>query len=177
MKRDKLIKLNLGCWLDKLENYINIDSFAGCQPDMVADLNKRLPFADGKVSEILAFDIMEHLEDPKKFLHECHRVLASGGILQLGVPHYKDPSAYHPQHKTFFSLRWFTRSFEQGYTEFPPFKMKEAKLIFTVKPNPFLEFIPNLRPLFWERFFPVVGLRITLEKIVKKEIPEYKKVK
>lgn len=158
------VKLNLGCFTDKREGYINVDSFASCNPDVVADLNKKLPFENNSADEILANDIVEHLDDPIKFLNECHRILNPCGILKIRVPHYKDPSAYSPQHKHFFSLRWFTKGLEQNFNELPQFKIVSATLAFTLTENKLLEFIPNIRPLLWERLFPVIGMRIVLEK-------------
>lgn len=52
------------------------------------DLRKRLKFADGSASGILAEHVIEHVPylQGYGFLQECHRVLEPGGILRLGFP-------------------------------------------------------------------------------------------
>lgn len=45
-----------------------------------------LPFDDGVASYIVAGELIEHLEDPKKFVDEALRVLKPGGILAVSTP-------------------------------------------------------------------------------------------
>lgn len=46
----------------------------------------RMPFADGSFDVITAAALIEHLPDPNAFLHECRRVLRTGGALFLTSP-------------------------------------------------------------------------------------------
>ncbi|MCP4643440.1 MAG: methyltransferase domain-containing protein [bacterium] len=46
----------------------------------------RLPLSDGSCDVVLASHIIEHLEDPKRFLVELARVLRPGGILRISCP-------------------------------------------------------------------------------------------
>ena len=41
---------------------------------------------EGKVDVITSFDVIEHVEDPKQFLHECYRLLKKDGIAIIGTP-------------------------------------------------------------------------------------------
>ena len=50
----------------------------------------QLPFADGSFDTVLAFDIVEHLNNGELLLKELHRVLKPGGVLLGSVPHDDD---------------------------------------------------------------------------------------
>jgi SAM-dependent methyltransferase len=42
--------------------------------------------ADASADVVLAISVLEHLNDDAAALHECHRVLAPGGVLAVNVP-------------------------------------------------------------------------------------------
>jgi len=73
--------LHLGCGSHRLptpwENY-----------DVEVDIRQRLPFADGEAAFVFAEHVIEHVPfaDGIRFLSECHRVLAPGGVLRLSFP-------------------------------------------------------------------------------------------
>lgn len=96
MKKQKAqktqVKLNLGCGLDKRKGWVNIDAFAGVDPDLVHDLLDPLPFKNDSVDYILAQDILEHFtkEDVQKVIAEIGRVLKKGGQLEVRVPNIED---------------------------------------------------------------------------------------
>ena len=45
-----------------------------------------LPYASGSLAAYVMFDVLEHVEDPRRVLSEAHRLLEPGGILHLFVP-------------------------------------------------------------------------------------------
>ena len=45
-----------------------------------------LPFADGCFDAVFSFQVIEHIEDPRPYLAEIHRVLAPSGIVMLTTP-------------------------------------------------------------------------------------------
>lgn len=53
--------------------------------DLVADAH-RLPLADASFANIVLFDVLHHLERPRRFLAEAARVLAPGGRLVMVEP-------------------------------------------------------------------------------------------
>jgi SAM-dependent methyltransferase len=55
-----------------------------------------LPFADASVDRVLMSEVLEHLEDDAAALAEVHRVLRSGGILAMTVPHARYSGWYDP---------------------------------------------------------------------------------
>ncbi len=64
------MKLNLGCGYNKLEGYVNVDIDKKCKPDIVANLEKKLPFKSSSVDEIIMFHSLEHLgQDTKTYLN------------------------------------------------------------------------------------------------------------
>ena len=52
-----------------------------------------LPFKDGSFDCVIASEIIEHVPDPRAFVHSLLRVLASGGTLLISTP-YKEVIKY-----------------------------------------------------------------------------------
>lgn len=50
------------------------------------DVTRGLPFRAGSFAGLLTGELIEHVYDPVALLHECHRVLAPGGLLVLTTP-------------------------------------------------------------------------------------------
>jgi predicted SAM-dependent methyltransferase len=116
------MKLNLGCGADHLPGYVNVDSVGRYSPDVVHDLNDgQLPFDSESVDEILLRDVLEHV-DVIHVLSECHRVLKSGAICKIRVPHFTYHRAYEdPTHINFFSVNsfnFFVKGHKQLYFDF-----------------------------------------------------------
>ncbi len=57
-------------------------------PFIAGDLND-LPFRTESVGLIIAMDILEHLDDDKRGIHESYRILKENGLLILTVPAFK----------------------------------------------------------------------------------------
>lgn len=81
------MKLNLGCGDILWPGFVNIDLRADCGADLIADV-RHLPFEDGSVDELQAFDVLEHFSkfETMPLLAEWHRVLRTDGILRLRMP-------------------------------------------------------------------------------------------
>lgn len=101
-------KLNLGCGKDIREGWINLDSVALPNVDVVHDITALpLPFEDAWFDVILCKDVLEHV-DYIPVLKDLHRILKPGGKLLIQVPHFNSQDAYvDPTHCRFFQ---FTRS-------------------------------------------------------------------
>ncbi|HVZ23542.1 MAG TPA: class I SAM-dependent methyltransferase [Vicinamibacterales bacterium] len=52
----------------------------------IADLNSPFPYADGSFTALCAVEVIEHLENPRHFLRECHRTLRPGGLVVVTTP-------------------------------------------------------------------------------------------
>lgn len=90
-----MIKLNIGCGLDFLPDYFNIDiQDVGkiCPGDckFVQSSCNKLPFADRSVDEIYANQLLEHIHplDIKEILAEWRRVLKIDGVLRIVFPDF-----------------------------------------------------------------------------------------
>lgn len=82
------LKLHLGCGPVHLDGWINVDLEASVHPDVVADLGRPFPFADGCAALIHAEGVLCQLDldGGYRFLRECHRVLAPAGRVRLLTP-------------------------------------------------------------------------------------------
>lgn len=94
------MKLNLGSGNDPKEGFINVDFLD--LPEV--DFNHNLmifpyPWEDNSVEEIMAVDVIEHLDNYTKdfkptyltFIEECHRILKTGGQLFIQTPAWDSP--------------------------------------------------------------------------------------
>ncbi len=84
------MKLHLGCGTKKLDGWVNIDAVSMCQPDLVHDISRHLPYEDQQADEVLAEDLLEHFDKYIRFMvfAEWVRVLRIGGKITLQVPHF-----------------------------------------------------------------------------------------
>lgn len=92
------MRMNLGCGSRKKEGWHNVDRFAGCEPDQVADLEQLpWPWPDNSATEVLLSHVLEHLgQTPEQWLgiiQELYRICAPGARVVIVVP--------HPRHDSF----------------------------------------------------------------------------
>lgn len=101
-------KLNLGCGNDIKQDFVNLDSKLLPGVNVVHDLeNLPLPFEDESFDFILCQDVLEHVEYTH-VLKELHRILISGGKVQIRVPHFSSVNNFRdPTHKKMFSVFLF----------------------------------------------------------------------
>jgi predicted SAM-dependent methyltransferase len=82
------LQLHFGCGPNHKAGWINID-LMDSTADLALDLREPLPFADGSVKHVYSEHAFEHLTYPdeaNRLLAESLRVLAPGGIFDVGVP-------------------------------------------------------------------------------------------
>jgi SAM-dependent methyltransferase len=91
------VVLDLGCGTKPFaediarhsDTYVGVDwnnSLHTRTADIIADLNKPLPFADASIDHVVSFEVLEHLAEPEVLLTETSRVLRHGGLLTLSMP-------------------------------------------------------------------------------------------
>lgn len=116
MKKSKLIRLNLGCGLNKMDEFINIDVEPSCKPDVICNfLTGKLPYKDNTVDEIVLFHTIEHINKKlhSHLLAEIWRVLKPTADLLVSYPEFlvcveNWKTNYHGQ-KTFWEATIFGR--------------------------------------------------------------------
>lgn len=101
--------VELGCGPKKKEGRIGVDSIDLPNVDIVADLEKGLPFLpDTSVDELHCRSVLEHIQNFENIMRDIVRVLKSNGRAHIFVPHFSNPHYYSDYtHKRFFGLYTF----------------------------------------------------------------------
>ena len=105
---EKII-IELGCGPRKKEGRIGIDAVDLPGVDIVADLEKGLPFLpDNSVDQIHCRNLLEHIKNFENLMAEIVRVLKKDGTAHIFVPHFSNPHYYSDfTHSRFFGLYSF----------------------------------------------------------------------
>ena len=108
MKEDKIVTVNLGCGNRKLKGFVNVDWDKDCKPDIIADLNKKLPFKDNEVDFVYCSHLIEHVDDILEFMHEIWRICKPKAKVHIIAPScYYLYWAIQPHHKRFIRPGYF----------------------------------------------------------------------
>lgn len=180
------MKLNLGAGNDIRQGWSNHDFTSLPGVDVVHDLDVYpWPFEDGSVEELLAANVLEHLDDLIPAIEEIHRVLEPGAIATVIVPYWNswhrhaDPTHRRGFHEFTF---WFFDPDspwckDRHYYTSARFRIEEEA--FAVSPfSPYLP-IPGVGTVYvtnkWAKRFlklfanifcnVILGLRYRLKKV------------
>jgi SAM-dependent methyltransferase len=95
------VKLNLGAGNDVRDGFVNHDISKLPNIDVVFDLNSYpWPWDDNSFEEVVAHDLLEHLDDFMRAMEEIHRILSLDGLAKLSVPYWNSCARYiDPTHK------------------------------------------------------------------------------
>jgi SAM-dependent methyltransferase len=88
-------RLNVGCGYDIRPHFLNVDNGDWHSPDLVADITDLFMLPSGHFEEIVAQDVLEHIERGKQVstLREWGRLLSPNGVLRVRVPSLTDMAA------------------------------------------------------------------------------------
>jgi len=97
-------RLNLGAGNDIRSDCVNHDIASLPGIDVVADINLYpWPWDNDSFDEIVANDLLEHLDNFLLAMEEIYRILKPGGLVKLSVPYWNSCSRYiDPTHKIGF---------------------------------------------------------------------------
>ena|GEM_PF-1294086 len=82
-----LVKIELGCGKTKSEGYIGVDRYPMPGVDIVADMNKKLPFQDEYADIVYASHSLEHLDDMQHIISEIFRISKDRAIIYILAPY------------------------------------------------------------------------------------------
>ena len=140
--------LHLGCGTEAREGCLNVDCVQLAGVDVVCDLNVYpWPFATGAWQHVVAFHVIEHLDDAVAGIRELHRILAPGGRAEVRVPHMAGWGAWNnPTHRHFFtrrSLEHFRRGHHYNYAFNFAFSDVRCRSVFSLGYGAFLNGLMN----------------------------------
>jgi SAM-dependent methyltransferase len=106
-----MIRINLGAGNDYRQEYINADLYSPIA-DIKCDIDKKLPWKDNSVDEILCIHTLEHAHDTIFTVNEMIRVCKPGAKIIIEVPHYRHESAIEAAHYKTFGEHFFNYWYE-----------------------------------------------------------------
>jgi SAM-dependent methyltransferase len=176
------MKLHLGCGNDYKKGYINIDASKDVNPDKVWNLEKTpLPFKDNSVDEVLAFHVLEHINNFIPLMHELHRICRKDALIWIKTPFYSSWGQFNdPTHVRFFTP--FTFNYFEGEHNYSHqvktgyktnFKVQKVKINFGIGYskimnkifNPLINFNHRAYCRFFAWIFPAAEIEYKLRVI------------
>ena len=117
-----------------------------------------IPLPDASMDVVVSYDVIEHVDDPRKSMREIHRVLKSGGRAFLIFPVYFGAFSHHLDYISMVpGLHWFFSPHTLVHTV-NGMLAKQTKMETQPQPPPRLSFdgrrhvLPNLNGLGGEHF-------------------------
>jgi len=101
--------LDLGCGNKKIQGAIGIDINPLSDADVIHNLNDLpYPFEDSLFDEIIADNVVEHLDDVIKVMEEISRIGKPGATIKVFVPYFRSHWAHiDPTHRHYFTVDSF----------------------------------------------------------------------
>jgi len=94
---------------------IHTDKFPQSKGIKKLDANKKFPFPNNYFDVVIAFGILEHVEDFYFTVNEIHRVLKLNGLFKCDLPHFSSSQYYwEGDHKRHGHSRIFHSYIEEG---------------------------------------------------------------
>lgn len=95
IKKEKELKLDLGCGPHPIEGFTGVDSMDFGQP-IKADLTKKWKWKDNSVDEVNCSHTIEHFTNKERIhvFNELYRVMKVGAKCTITVPHWASIRAY-----------------------------------------------------------------------------------
>lgn len=125
MGENDLIKIELGCGKTKTDGFIGVDRFPLPGVDVVADMEKTLPFPDDYADIIYACHSLEHVDNFEHLIREIYRIARHGALIFILAPYCKtslnEANFYHRTRFDENTFRFFTAE-QEG-----PFALREYR--------------------------------------------------
>jgi SAM-dependent methyltransferase len=99
-----MLRIDLGCGTKKPPGFIGVDRYPLGGVDIVADMNRTLPFRDDSVDLLLASHSLEHVETLLATIKEIYRICKHGTQLCIIAPYSEQKLNWaNPYHKCVFN--------------------------------------------------------------------------
>ena len=166
--------LDLGCGANKAQGAVGADLKPLPGVDVVLDLKKPLPFANGSFRAARLSHIVEHVPDLVAFMGEVHRVLIPGGRVHIVTPHFSAAASYrdptHLHHLSLFSFDVFCGEQPEDFVPFDfRFAMAGKRLVFGRKGRLGLSAWANRHPALYEQhlafLLPALEVEVELKAV------------
>lgn len=116
--------IDIGCGRDKITSYaIGFDDDPSPEVDIRGDASARLPFEDGHFDWLYSSHCLEDILDTERTLKEWTRIVKTGGVVALYVPHPELYKGVNLEHKH----QGFTPEELSGYLEALGFEILLAR--------------------------------------------------
>jgi SAM-dependent methyltransferase len=144
------------------EKFIRVDVEESSRPDVVADLNRPLPFDDNFADVVILFNVIYIIEDPVAVLKEIRRVLKPGGELFFTSPFIFNEAKEPADYWRFTSMALQKILKESGFQSFfiEPVGERFSAAAYLI--GPFL--------IFWPIKFLAYLLAVFFDKLIPKKL-------
>lgn len=101
--------LDVGCGRNKAAGAIGVDIDRNSNADIIFNLDQSIyPFKSNIFDVVICQDVVEHVENLRRFFDEIHRISKAGTLVKIRTPHYSSWYAYNdPTHRHYFGYRVF----------------------------------------------------------------------
>ncbi len=160
-------RLNVGCGRDIMKGWVNLDCIKAEGVDVIHDLEIfPYPFKENSFDFIWVAQIIEHLNNPEKFVKEIWRISKPGAKIVIGTVHFSAPTVwgdithkrpYQSDTFNYFNIKYKDRkrcalSLANSGKEF--FHVKSSiHFRYFFKPLKYLTNINRYTQLIYERWF------------------------
>jgi len=158
-------KLNIGCGRDIKKGWINLDYEKAEGVDIMHDLESfPYPFEDNLFDELLASQIIEHLNNPESFVRELWRISKPGARIRIDTVHFSAPVVWGDiTHKrpfqsdtfNYFNIKYKEKQYGSLINNKIEFFKVKSRIHFRyiLKPLNYLVNINRYTQLIYERYF------------------------
>jgi SAM-dependent methyltransferase len=130
--KDLVLHIGAGASKTRYPNCVEFERKIFPHTDVVGDAHS-LPFRDNSFDRVFAFNVFEHLRDPKTAAREIHRVLKPGGSIAI---HTAFLQSLHEEPAHFYNAT------EYGVREwFAPFEIERCEVSGNFSPGYMLAFL------------------------------------
>ena len=100
--------LNAGCWLNtEGTDFIDLTMPPKRNDVKICNMNKdSIPYSDNTFDKIICKQVIEYIYNPMNMLNEFHRILKSGGILELTSPNESFHVLFSRRYTKAFLNKW-----------------------------------------------------------------------